>query len=123
MEKEKPIIVMGFEGSANKLGVGIVNEKGEILANVRDTYNAPPGSGFLPNEVAHHHRSLIIKLTRQALEQAKLKPKDLSCLAFTKGYLCSSFPKFLSRFPPPRMEMTQQFTTSFFVFALMNLSY
>ena len=30
-------IVMGFEGSANKIGVGIVKEDGTILANVRKT--------------------------------------------------------------------------------------
>jgi tRNA A37 threonylcarbamoyltransferase TsaD len=27
-------LVMGFEGSANKIGIGIVNAKGDILANV-----------------------------------------------------------------------------------------
>ena len=32
------MIVMGFEGSANKLGVGIVKEDGSILANIRHTY-------------------------------------------------------------------------------------
>ena len=31
------VVVIGFEGSANKIGVGIVNEQGEILANVRRT--------------------------------------------------------------------------------------
>ncbi len=29
---------MGFEGSANKLGVGIVKDDGSILANIRHTY-------------------------------------------------------------------------------------
>lgn len=32
------MIVMGFEGSANKLGIGIVKEDGTILANIRHTY-------------------------------------------------------------------------------------
>ena len=35
-------LILGIEGSANKIGVGIVNERGEILANVRHTYVSPP---------------------------------------------------------------------------------
>lgn len=38
------VIAIGFEGSANKLGIGIVKD-GEILANCRRTYITPPGEG------------------------------------------------------------------------------
>lgn len=38
------VISIGFEGSANKIGVGIV-EDGEVIANVRKTYITPPGEG------------------------------------------------------------------------------
>lgn len=79
------MIAIGFEGSANKLGVGIVREDGEILANVRDTFVAPQGEGFLPKETAQHHRDLIVKLTKQAFEQAKITPDQLSCVAYTMG--------------------------------------
>ena len=41
------VIALGFEGSANKIGVGIIKD-GEVLANVRKTYVTPPGTGFLP---------------------------------------------------------------------------
>ena len=37
------MLSIGLEGSANKLGVGIVKEDGSILANVRHTYITPPG--------------------------------------------------------------------------------
>lgn len=37
------MLVLGIEGSANKVGIGIVNEKGEFLANTRHTYITPPG--------------------------------------------------------------------------------
>lgn len=40
----KMVIAIGFEGSANKLGIGIVKD-GEILANCRRTYITPPGEG------------------------------------------------------------------------------
>jgi N6-L-threonylcarbamoyladenine synthase len=46
---------LGIEGSANKIGVGIVNEIGVILANPRETYITPPGTGFIPKETAEHH--------------------------------------------------------------------
>lgn len=38
------MLVMGFEGSANKIGIGIVRDDGSILANVRHTYITPPGN-------------------------------------------------------------------------------
>ena len=37
-------IAIGFEGSANKLGVGIIKD-GVVLSNVRKTYITPPGQG------------------------------------------------------------------------------
>jgi N6-L-threonylcarbamoyladenine synthase len=55
MIREK-VICMGIEGSANKIGVGILNEKGHIFANPRLTFVTPPGTGFLPSETADHHR-------------------------------------------------------------------
>lgn len=38
------VIAIGFEGSANKLGVGIIRD-GEVLANPRRTFITPPGEG------------------------------------------------------------------------------
>lgn len=40
------VVSIGFEGSANKIGVGIVRD-GEVIANVRRTYITPPGEGNL----------------------------------------------------------------------------
>eukprot|EP01127_Copromyxa_protea_P009949 TRINITY_DN2391_c0_g1_i1.p2 TRINITY_DN2391_c0_g1~~TRINITY_DN2391_c0_g1_i1.p2 ORF type:complete len:347 (-),score=59.02 TRINITY_DN2391_c0_g1_i1:6-1046(-) len=85
MNEEKPIYVMGFEGSANKIGVGIVRGDGHILSNVRKTYITPPGTGFQPSQTAKHHRQHVISLTKQALEQANLKSSDITALAYTRG--------------------------------------
>ncbi|TPX69145.1 hypothetical protein SpCBS45565_g02630 [Spizellomyces sp. 'palustris'] len=80
---------MSKEGSANKIGVGIIKHtpdgKVEVLANVRHTYITPPGQGFLPRDTAVHHRAHVIPLTKQALEKANLKPSDVDCICFTKG--------------------------------------
>ena len=48
--KKKELIVMGIEGSANKIGVGIVGCSGHIYANPRKTFITPIGTGFLPQE-------------------------------------------------------------------------
>lgn len=66
------ILVMGFEGSANKIGIGIVRGDGEILSNVRETFVSPPGTGFLPKETAEHHRNHILGLTQKALAEANV---------------------------------------------------
>ena len=42
-----PVTILGLEGSANKIGVGIIRD-GEVLSNPRETYCPPPGEGFLP---------------------------------------------------------------------------
>ena len=66
---------MGFEGSANKIGVGIVTSDGDILANPRKTFITPPGTGFLPRETALHHQQVIVPLVQECLKEANLTPK------------------------------------------------
>ncbi|XP_035683217.1 probable tRNA N6-adenosine threonylcarbamoyltransferase [Branchiostoma floridae] len=83
-ERPKPITVIGFEGSANKLGVGIIRD-GEVLSNPRHTYITPPGQGFLPRDTAKHHQAHILDVLQQALDIAKVKPQDIDCVAYTKG--------------------------------------
>jgi N6-L-threonylcarbamoyladenine synthase len=85
----------GIEGSANKVGVGIVsyNRDGgddgggsyDILANPRKTYIAPAGQGFLPRETAWHHQVHVAALVREALREAGLKEADVDCICYTKG--------------------------------------
>ena len=53
------VLCIGLEGSANKLGIGIVRD-GKVLSNVRHTYVAPPGQGFLPRDTALHHQQHIL---------------------------------------------------------------
>ncbi|XP_059613100.1 probable tRNA N6-adenosine threonylcarbamoyltransferase [Phlebotomus argentipes] len=78
------VIAIGFEGSANKLGVGIVKD-GEVIVNVRRTYITPPGEGFLPRETAQHHRGKIIELLKEALRDAKMSYEDIDVVCYTKG--------------------------------------
>nr|KAJ3420247.1 putative tRNA threonylcarbamoyladenosine biosynthesis protein kae1 [Polyrhizophydium stewartii] len=83
------MIAIGFEGSANKIGIGILEHtaSGEavVLANVRRTYITPPGQGFLPKDTAVHHRQHVLALVKEALAVAKIKPSQIDCICFTKG--------------------------------------
>lgn len=81
---KRPITIIGLEGSANKIGIGIVRD-GQVLSNPRRTYNAPPGEGFMPRETALHHRSCVLTVLREALDEAGVSPSDIDAVAFTKG--------------------------------------
>ena len=82
------LTALGIEGSANKIGVGIVRFSGgayTILSNPRKTYITRPGQGFLPRETAWHHQRHISALVRAALAEAGLGPRDISVICFTRG--------------------------------------
>ncbi|KAE8723858.1 putative tRNA N6-adenosine threonylcarbamoyltransferase [Hibiscus syriacus] len=81
----KKMMALGFEGSANKIGVGLVTLDGTILSNPRHTYITPPGQGFLPRETAQHHLQHVLPLVKSALKEAQIKPDDIDCLCYTKG--------------------------------------
>lgn len=85
----KKMIALGLEGSANKIGIGIISHSPSsppvILANLRHTYNAPPGEGFLPKETALHHRAWVVRLIKQAIRQARITIPDIDCICYTKG--------------------------------------
>jgi len=83
-------IAIGLEGSANKLGVGIIyhpadRSQVQILANLRHTYVSPPGTGFLPKDTAAHHRRYVVRLVKQALHQSGISIAEVSCICFTQG--------------------------------------
>lgn len=52
--------IIGLEGSANKMGIGIIRD-GEVLSNPRRTYCPPAGQGFLPRDTAVHHQKVILE--------------------------------------------------------------
>ncbi|POS87646.1 Actin-like ATPase [Erysiphe pulchra] len=84
------MIAIGLEGSANKLGVGIIFHPGDglpakILANIRHTFISPPGEGFQPKDTAKHHRTWIVKLVKQAMLESGLLVNQIDCICYTKG--------------------------------------
>ncbi|KAH8689633.1 O-sialoglycoprotein endopeptidase [Talaromyces proteolyticus] len=84
------MIAIGLEGSANKLGVGIMlhpkdGSPAQILSNIRHTYVPPPGEGFLPKDTAQHHRAWFVKLVKQSLKDSGVRVEDVDCICYTKG--------------------------------------
>ena len=97
------VVSIGFEGSANKLGIGIIRD-GIVLANPRSTFITPPGEGwiicfvkyvpcfklltfilgFKPVDTANHHRSEIVMLLKEALSEAKVLLKKFFLLINNK---------------------------------------
>lgn len=99
----KPLLALGLEGSANKLGVGLIlhsppsNETNttssatgdpgsvSILSNIRHTYVTPPGEGFLPSDTARHHKRWIGEVVERALKEGGKTMEDVDVVCFTKG--------------------------------------
>lgn len=84
------MISIGLEGSANKLGVGIIShplngKPAQVLSNIRHTYNGPPGEGFLPKDTAKHHRTWFVRLVKEAMAEALIGISDVDCICYTKG--------------------------------------
>ncbi|KAG8532120.1 putative tRNA threonylcarbamoyladenosine biosynthesis protein kae1 [Bacidia gigantensis] len=86
------MIALGLEGSANKLGVGLIShpdlpKRGPaiILANIRHTFVSPPGEGFLPKDTAKHHRTWVVRLVSEALKEACITIDSVDCICYTKG--------------------------------------
>lgn len=80
------VCVLGIEGSANKIGIGVVRN-GETLSNPRSTFHAATGEGFRPSETAQHHRQHVLQLLIQALKDANVKDpeREIDAIAYTKG--------------------------------------
>src|SRR3989344_5918847 len=78
------IICLGIESTAHTFAVGIIDEKGNILADVRDMYKTSKG-GLIPAEVAKHHEKISKDLIKKALEQAKLNQKQINIISYSRG--------------------------------------
>ncbi|KAG9255264.1 glycoprotease family-domain-containing protein [Emericellopsis atlantica] len=82
-------IALGCEGSANKLGIGVIRHTSSnettILSNLRHTFVSPPGTGFLPKDTAAHHRAHFPQLALRALKEAGCSIADVDVICFTQG--------------------------------------
>jgi N6-L-threonylcarbamoyladenine synthase/N6-L-threonylcarbamoyladenine synthase/protein kinase Bud32 len=78
------MICLGMEGTAHTIGVGMVDDRGNILANRMEMYR-PPQGGIHPREAANHHAQRIQPVLRSALKEAGIGLDDVDLVAFSQG--------------------------------------
>ncbi len=76
------MITLGIESTAHTAALGIINEKGEILADARDMYKTKKG-GLIPLEVAKHHNKVFPELLKEVLKN--IDAKDIDIISFSQG--------------------------------------
>jgi len=98
----RPYLALGLEGSANKLGAGVIRHtpptghdghgaainhaRVDILSNVRHTYVTPPGEGFQPSDTAKHHKHWILSVVAEAVRASGIASiAEIDCICYTKG--------------------------------------
>lgn len=74
---------MGIEGTAHTLGIGIINSKNEILADVRKIYI--PAAGIHPREAAQYLGENFRDAIDSALKESNLNFTDIDLISFSQG--------------------------------------
>ncbi|MBI2107174.1 tRNA (adenosine(37)-N6)-threonylcarbamoyltransferase complex transferase subunit TsaD [Candidatus Woesearchaeota archaeon] len=75
---------LGIESTAHTFGIGIIEDTGKILANVKDMYKTEKG-GIIPLEAKKHHERIKEEILEKALKEAKLKVEDVDIISFSQG--------------------------------------
>jgi len=78
------MITLGIETTAHTYGVGIVNDKNEILANIKQTFTTEQG-GMIPFQAQEHHVKYCNEVIIKALKHANLTMKDIDLISFSQG--------------------------------------
>lgn len=79
------MICLGIESSAHTLGIGIVTDNGDVLADTRAVYVPPFGSGIVPSDAANFLKQNANKVLENALNLSKLQIKNVDVIAYTAG--------------------------------------
>ena len=78
------MISLGIESTAHTFGVGIIDEKGNILANEKHTLMTEEG-GLVPRELTDHHLEWGKKVLDAALEKADVSWKEIDVVSYSQG--------------------------------------
>ena len=78
------MISLGIEGTAEKTGVGIVDDEGNILG-MAGKQLFPEKGGIHPRIAAEHHAKWIPHLIPQAIEEAGISYNDIDLISFSQG--------------------------------------
>lgn len=84
---EKDVIVLGIESSCDETSVAVVKNGREVLSNVIDTQIKIHElyGGVVPEIASRNHIEAISRVTKTALEEAKMSFSDIDVVAPTYG--------------------------------------
>jgi len=78
------MICLGLESTAHTFGVGIIDDKGKVYANVKEAYTTEEG-GIHPTEAKLHHLDCKDRVVENALKEAKLSMDDIDIISFSQS--------------------------------------
>jgi N6-L-threonylcarbamoyladenine synthase len=76
--------IVGVECTAHTFGVGVVDDRGKILANARDMFITESG-GIVPIEAGKHHLDVADKIWSESLKKANIKERDIKVIALANA--------------------------------------
>jgi N6-L-threonylcarbamoyladenine synthase/protein kinase Bud32 len=85
VSKKLSMLCLGIESTAHTFGIGIVDGKGRILANERDTYKPKLGWGIVPMEARQHHEKVAELVLKSALKASGKTMDEMDVIAFSQG--------------------------------------
>jgi universal protein Kae1 len=78
------MIVLGVEGTAHTLGVGITDAGNRVLADVRRVYS-PASGGIHPRDASQFMSENVGDAIKEALAAAAIRIKDVNLISFSQG--------------------------------------
>ncbi|MEM5813105.1 MAG: bifunctional N(6)-L-threonylcarbamoyladenine synthase/serine/threonine protein kinase [Candidatus Aenigmatarchaeota archaeon] len=79
------MLSLGIESTAHTFGIGIVDDKGNVLANEKYVYQPPLGYGIIPIDAANKLRENAESVLEKALEKAKIRIDEVDVISFSRG--------------------------------------
>lgn len=78
------MICLGIESTAHTFGIGIMNDRKKVLANVISAFKTTEG-GLIPAEVADHHVEYCAEVLHAALDHAKICMGDIDLISYSQS--------------------------------------
>ncbi len=79
------VYVLGIESTAHTFGVGIIDERLNIMSDIRYQYKPPEGMGIEPFMAAEHHSGIASRAVSEALDEASIKIGDIDAIGYSMG--------------------------------------
>ncbi len=76
---------LGIESTAHSFGIGIITDKGRVLANSVNIYKPQVGFGIHPAEAGEHHKEVKEDVLNKALKEAMRPLEEIDMIAFSQG--------------------------------------